>query len=157
MKYFASISNKEQLKRWTEALRVLENLPAHVRKKHWDMSSWGYDTPCGTVACAAGHIGLYPWFRRQGFKLTLRKRFIKISPDELSDFVNDQCGSESYFGKTGAKVEVITTDISDPYDFFGDGAAIFNNPETRSVVQVIKEVKAHIKQLQNIHAQEVAA
>jgi hypothetical protein len=71
MKDWFSITPREKIERWENVLRVLKGLTPHQRAHHWDMESWGYNTHCGTVACAAGHCGLDPWFRRRGFKLNV--------------------------------------------------------------------------------------
>lgn len=55
--------------RYRQLIRVLGNLPEHEATKHFDMQTWGRDTECGTVACAAGHAGLDAWFVEQGFHL----------------------------------------------------------------------------------------
>src|SRR6267378_1550966 len=69
MKHWDDITPKEQIARWEQVLRVLRGLTKHERKKHFNMGFFGQKTSCGTVACAAGHCGLDPWFRRRGFKL----------------------------------------------------------------------------------------
>jgi hypothetical protein len=69
MKTWAEATRRERIERLENLLRVLRNLTPHQRRKHWDMNTWGYNTECGTVACAAGHAGLDPWFRRRGFVL----------------------------------------------------------------------------------------
>jgi hypothetical protein len=69
MKTWDECSKKEQIERWENAVRILKSLTPHQRKEHFDMSHWGAKTPCGTVACAAGHCGLDPWFRKRGFKM----------------------------------------------------------------------------------------
>lgn len=63
------IEQGEMIERWVNAERVLDALPQHDREKHWNMAVWGVQSECGTVACAAGHCGLDPWFRDRGFKL----------------------------------------------------------------------------------------
>jgi hypothetical protein len=61
--------NAKYIERLEQLIRVLRGLSPHERRKHWDMSSWGYKSDCGTVACAAGHAGMDPWFTRRGFRL----------------------------------------------------------------------------------------
>jgi hypothetical protein len=114
-------SKKQQLARWENVLRVLRGLTPHERRKHWDMSYWGRPTECGTIACAAGHCALDPWFRKRGF----------------ASMLGEGTGTEwlgwEYFG---------------PRDFFGHGAQkIFHDCTPRSVGAVIKEVQRHIKDL----------
>lgn len=69
-----SVTHEERVARWENALRVLDNMNEHERKKHFDMSTWGVNTACGTVACLAGHCGLDPWFQERGLVLRLGKR-----------------------------------------------------------------------------------
>lgn len=77
------------IEKWENVHRVLHDMPEHDRQKHWDMAHWGVLTECGTVACAAGHCGLDPWFRERGFKLD----FVQGSPDITPP--------ETYFGYEG--------------------------------------------------------
>lgn len=126
MKAFYEITQKHQIERWENVLRVLRALTPHQRRKHWDMGSFGQRTDCGTVACAAGHCGLDPWFTRRGFKMIFR-------PD-----LYPYDGSTTNFGNNGSPVR----------EFFGSGAGrIFFNGNSRTVGKVIKEVLAHIKTL----------
>lgn len=125
---FEDVSPVERVERWANVLRVLEQMPQHEREKHWDMGTWGEKTRCGTVACAAGHCGLDPWFRAQGFRLDFR---LVVPPNE-----HDEVGEW--------KEELPSVD-----DFFGtDGADwIFYNSDARPVETVIEEVRDYIKDL----------
>jgi hypothetical protein len=117
---------KQTIERWQNAARVLKALTPHERREHWDMGEWGRKTDCGTVACAAGHCGLDPWFRKRGFKLD----FPKIKVSEANPEIT---------GSLSMNVD----DFFDP-----EGAdAIFCNGDSRSVNDVIKEIDAHIKKL----------
>jgi hypothetical protein len=60
------VTQDQYIERWEQALRVLESMDEHTRTKHFDMWAWGSVTSCGTVACAAGHCALDPWFRERG-------------------------------------------------------------------------------------------
>lgn len=111
-------SKKKLIERWENVLRVLQSLTPHQRKKHWDMDRFGYQTACGTVACAAGHCGLDPWFRKRGYKM-------EWSAGEL---FTPWDAEYKFFGYEG------TEDI-------------FYDPTPRPVGQVIREVRAHIKKL----------
>ena len=84
VKTFDDISFAEKLARWQSAERVLTGLPKHVREQHWGMEHWGVQTECGTVACAAGHCGLDPWFIKRGFKL-LPIKFEKLLKEEFGN------------------------------------------------------------------------
>lgn len=117
MKSFYNISQGQQIERWGNVLRVLQALTPHQRRKHWDMGGFGRKTDCGTIACAAGHAGLDPWFRRRGFKLAFNR---------FGDSVIDDV--DKFFGYAGSQ-------------------HIFYNYRTRPVSKVISEVKAHIKEL----------
>jgi hypothetical protein len=109
------------IERWTNAARVLDAMPAHERRKHWNMATWGEKTDCGTVACAAGHCGLDPWFRRRGFRL---------------DFNKDQ---------SNAKI----SDVSAFFGFEGT-SRIFFNSDARPVSKVLGEVRAYVAELRKI-------
>jgi hypothetical protein len=118
MRYWDRLSKEERIERWQNVLRVLRALTPHERKRHFDMSWWGLKTDCGTVACAAGHCGMDPWFRRRGFKL----RFGKDAKIGESPSVTE------FFGFEGAH-------------------GIFLNSTIRPVGLVIKEIRQHIKNL----------
>lgn len=105
------------IERWENAARVLQALPAHVKRNHWDMGIWGNLTECGTIACAAGHCGLDPWFRRRGFTLN----FDKKGNYDITD-------ARSFFGGIGTE-------------------EIFYYQSDRPVSHVVREIKAHIKWL----------
>ena len=107
---------------WTNVERVLDAMPEHERQHHWDMSQWGEKTDCGTVACAAGHCGLDPWFNERGFKLV----FDKHGESKISDV-------PAFFGFTGAN-------------------RIFFNPEKRPVEKVLAEVREYIDELRKLDA-----
>lgn len=132
MKFWNDISNNEQVERWENMIRVLQSLSPHERRKHWDMSQWGQKTDCGTVACAAGHCGLDPWFRRRGFQLNFRPfRYFDANNPKYHDDIGDP---KEFFGSDGAD-----------YIFYTDG----------TVTEVIKRVKNYIKQLKIEHAAKV--
>jgi hypothetical protein len=116
------VTAAELLERWTNVERVLEAMPEHERQHHWDMSTWGTKTTCGTVACAAGTCGLDPWFRERGFKLDFnRQREARIS---------DVPG---FFGLEGSK-------------------RIFYNSQQRPVETVLGEVREFVAELTKIEA-----
>jgi hypothetical protein len=108
------------LDRWLNVERVLDSMPQHERQKHWSMGTWGEKTDCGTVACAAGHCGLDPWFRRRGFKLNFGAR----GDAEISDV-------KEFFGLEGS-------------------TRIFFNATSRPVSTVLKEVRGYVAELQRV-------
>ncbi len=61
------VSVVQLIERWQNGLRVLQSMDPHEREKHFNMALWGRKTDCGTVACAAGHFSLDPWFVTLGF------------------------------------------------------------------------------------------
>jgi hypothetical protein len=132
MKLWSELKQSEKIERWENALRVLSSLTPHERRKHWNMSVFGEKTECGTVACAAGHCGLDPWFRRRGLQLNFEQlyptteRFYAVGQDHATSF-------EDYID-----------------DFFGPEGSneIFYNGLPRPVSAVIKEVKKYIKVLE---------
>ena len=112
-------SQEEQIERWQQVTRVLQNLSQHEKRHHFDMGIWGRKTDCGTVACAAGHCGLDSWFRRRGFALYLtgRNRTRRFDP-------------RGFFGEDGC-------------------FEIFLDTRQRPCSAVIKEIKAYIRQLKH--------
>jgi hypothetical protein len=142
-KHFDDITPAEQIKRWSEALRVMINLTPHERKKHFNMEFWGVKTECGTIACAAGHCGLDPWFKRQGFKL-------------LPAVVEKGLSLEDYYGGAGDFEDTPGSDTV--HDFFGyvGSEDIFYNDRKRPVTRVIKEIEAYINVLKASYDFELA-
>jgi hypothetical protein len=122
MKNWKELPKAQRVERWQHVVETLKRLTPHQREKHWDMSDWGRKTDCGTVACAAGHCGLDPWFRRRGFKL---------------DFVKCDCGD----------VGCETVKLTDVEEFFGvEGTdAIFYG--SGSVDDVIARVEQYVEEL----------
>lgn len=119
MKNFVELSAAKKVERWENVLRVLKNLSPHQRRKHFDMNNFLEETACGTVGCAAGHCAMDPWFRRRGLKAELESDGYWYLPDGV-----------------------------DLHDYFGEGSrTIFHNYEPRPVGVVMKEVRAHLKDL----------
>ena len=129
------ISVTEKVERWENALRVLKFLPPEVKKKHFDMASWGYTAPeCGTNACAAGYCGMHPWFIERGLELL---------PEKISK-------SAFKKGEMGIGIFKGYSVNSSPVGlFFGHKGAnkIFYDGTDRSVTQVMKEIRNHIKDM----------
>jgi len=124
--YWESLPPKERVIRWSHAVKVIGDMTEHEIKEHFDMSIYGKKTPCGTIGCAAGHLGLDPGFNRQGYKL------------------NIDSGSGYYDGFT-----------IHPYDFFGKDAYnnIFINNDFVSKkgkdvhAQVLKAMESYLEDL----------
>lgn len=127
MKAATEISRKALIERWENCLRVLQSLTPHQRRKHWDMSKWGEVTDCGTVACAAGHCALDPWFQRRGLKMTFVQKIDEWG-EEHTDVKFDEDLVPVFFGETGT-------------------LQIFYDTNRRTVSAVIKEIKDYIKRL----------
>jgi hypothetical protein len=106
------------VERWEQLLRVLDGLTTHERQKHFYMGSWGVQTDCGTVACAAGHCALDPWFRERGFIGKFDHRYELIFP---------QLRPEVFFGQRGHNMI-----FTGPFEEYED---------------VVAAVKAHIEYL----------
>lgn len=111
--------NETMIARWENAARVLQSMSPHEKRRHFDMRTWGEKTDCGTVACAAGHCSLDPWFRRRGFTSAFNEEggldFTKLEPEEF-------------------------------FDGRGFGT-IFLNTRQRSVSVVVKEIREHVRWL----------
>ena len=85
------------IERWENGLRVLKAMDPHEREKHFNMALWGKKTDCGTLACAAGHMSLDPWFRRRGFASVWRPPQLTRSDEEtviVLDPTQDRAWSE---------------------------------------------------------------
>jgi len=152
MKEWDECTPKEKIERWVNAERVLTSLPKHERAKHWNMRHWGVETECGTVCCAAGHCGLDPWFNKRGFILKpvkLEKLIETYAPSllEKDNVPKTLKELDEVIGPVEAGRGGFMNDVQ-TYDFFGYGAdKIFGNSDNRSVNQVIKEVRRHIKNM----------
>lgn len=69
IKNWLELRPDQRIERFEEAVRVMTAMKPHARARHFDMGRWGERTKCGTVACAAGHCALDPWFRKQGLTI----------------------------------------------------------------------------------------
>lgn len=118
----------ERRERWEQCLRVLSTLPEHERTEHWNMSVWAQRTTCGTIACAAGHCGMDPWFIDQGFLV------IPVEPDSKPCSPIGDANVDGMPMCDAVKV------------FFGEAGCdeIFLESSYRSVDAVIQEVKDFI-------------
>lgn len=54
------------LERWANLYTLVRSIPNDERFSIEVECGPEPLAPCGTVACAAGHAGLHPWFRRRG-------------------------------------------------------------------------------------------
>lgn len=97
------------IERWSNVERVLESMPEHERREHWNMATWGEKTDCGTVACAAGHCGLDPWFRRRGFKLTFVDGEAEIS--DVNEFFGVEGASRIFYNAQPRPVETVLGEV----------------------------------------------
>jgi hypothetical protein len=100
---------RQQIERWQNVERVLHKMPEHERQKHWDMATWGEKTACGTVACAAGHCGLDPWFRRRGFKLDFKGGDYEIS--DVPEFFGFEGARRIFFNAKRRPVEAVLAEV----------------------------------------------
>lgn len=122
-KTWDEISIAERIERWENVIRVLQALSPHEKRKHFNMTLWGWKEDCGTVACAGGHCSFDPWFRKRGFS----GKF-------------DRCGNLEW-------------QSLDPFDFFGvEGTRSIFLCEAigdyePSVAVVVRHIKAYIKAL----------
>lgn len=125
MKNFKKCTLKEQVKRWQQAIKVLQRLTPHERRNHWNMTIFGLENECGTTACGAGFCAMDPWFQRRGFVGYFNRRGELVGPAgrPLGD------ATAKFFGQNGSD------------EIFFDG-------HQRGVTEVIKEMKVHIKNLE---------
>jgi hypothetical protein len=122
------IEQSELIERWSNTDRVLDAMTEHERQHHWDMSTWGRKTDCGTVACAAGTCGLDAWFRERGFKTVFPLGSTEARTPPVADF----------FGLEGSE-------------------RIFYNAQQRPVETVIEEVRTYVTELRHLAALETVA
>ena len=91
------IPAKILIKRLQRAYKIMDKMTPHERRKHFDMGKWGQKTECGTVGCLAGHCGLDPWFKKEGFEFRFDKK-----PDSNGRFYGGFVGGwrkpEQFFG-----------------------------------------------------------
>lgn len=127
--FWDDASPEERILRWKKGIEYLESLEPHERTKHFRMDFWGYKNKCGTVACAAGHLGLFKWFRDRGLRL-------KVAPSARVALADDWTASDSW-------------PELDPDEFFGTyGAdAIFYNGDKRTMKRVIAEMQGYLFKL----------
>lgn len=133
------------LEKWENVLRVLEGLSQHEREKHWDMSTWGVQTPCGTVACAAGHCALDPWFQERGLMASWSPTGRMVMGDLTGFFDTSWSECDDWLCRNRSSWIGVRRDPRAPVAV--RGAAIFHDPTPRSVETVIEEVKAIIQEL----------
>jgi hypothetical protein len=141
------ISTAQAIERWTQAVRVLKNVPA----KGFDWKNWGRhegshapeeQNYCGTIACVGGWCGLDPWFQKHGLKAVWRQNkgirgYVLDFNMHPSDFFNDKlCGEQLMYW-------------SDPET--GD------NLPTNDRSVAIKTIQRHIKRLKAALKQEKKA
>jgi hypothetical protein len=120
--------------RWKNMARVLRGLSWHEKRNHFDMKFWGVETKCGTVACAAGHCGMDPWFRKHGLILNPGNKGDQEADGSSLRWLN--LTTDEFFGETGSN-------------------SILHNTSRRPVGTVIREIESHIKRLEKHFDKEV--
>lgn len=103
------INPNDQIERWTNVERVLYAMPEHERQFHWNMATWGQETDCGTVACAAGTCGLDPWFRERDFKLDFVDGEAQIS--SVENFFGVEGTQRIFLNTTPRPVETVLDEV----------------------------------------------
>lgn len=109
---FRDASASVRLERWTQLLRVLQDLPEHERVKHFDMSEWAQQTDCGTIACAAGHAGMDRWFQGQGFILDFELNMMS----SVEGFFGREGADRIFYDETRRPIEQVEQEIRDYID-----------------------------------------
>lgn len=138
---FKKLSRAKQIERWEQAKRVLKGLTPHERRQHFDMSVFGERTSCGTVACAAGHCGLDPWFNRRGLVMEFRpeKNTWKKIDSETGEGLEERVITD-YVAKDNFDVDVER--------FFGPRTnMVFFVGGERTVPEVIREIEGQIREM----------
>jgi hypothetical protein len=138
----------ERIQRWEHVVTVLQALTPHERRKHWNMSVFGEKTDCGTMACAAGYAGLNPWFHKRGFELKFKhvNRKVEEYNFETGEFVEKMVSR--YEMVTGSGSGTIGVYVEKFFGQYGS-SGIFFDGSPRGVGDVIREVKAYIKELKD--------
>lgn len=113
MKEWNELTIDEKIRRWEHVDLTLKNLSPHEKRKHFNLGEWGKKTECGTVACVAGHCGLDPYFRRQGFKLEFKFVSFHFGSKEGywemdNDIAND---AHAFFGNEGYHLVFLGEDV----------------------------------------------
>lgn len=140
-KHWDKVGLPEQIKRVEQLERVLNDMTPHERKRHFDMSSWGYQNACGTVGCAAGQAAFDPWFRRRGFKLELNGGATDDDEQTMSFSV---ISPQFVFGAR------LTTGVFTNGKFTGDaGGGVY--------VKVMRAIRAYLNELRAELAYENAS
>jgi hypothetical protein len=103
------IESNDLIERWTNVERVLDAMPEHERQRHWNMGTWGEINDCGTIACAAGHCGLDPWFRERGFTLNFCGGQSEIS--NVESFFGLEGTSRIFHNTTQRSVETVANEV----------------------------------------------
>lgn len=111
-------SNAEKIQRWRHCEDVLVRMPEHVRQRHWDMSSWGHTTECGTIACAAGHCSLNPWFKRRGLTMA------DINSRNVEAFFGVDGAEDIFHNMTRRAVEQVIEEVREHIRVLGLCAAM---------------------------------
>lgn len=128
---FPTEDMKERIiERWQNALRVLKAMTEHEIARHFDMSTWGRKTACGTVACLAGHCALDPWFNERGF--------------------TGSWGFDAFTQHTYLRFDKFS-----PAAFFQDpldGPELFWN-QRHTHAQMVEDVEKHIARLQQVQVE----
>lgn len=106
VKNFEDLTKAERLKRWQALYDALGRLTPHERKQHWNMETWGEKTPCGTVACAAGHAGFDPKIQAMGFR-SFYDTIDEVPEGDRDQKIEFSCEPDYFFGDTMAN-EVFT-------------------------------------------------
>lgn len=126
------------IERYENVIRVLGSLSRHERREHFDMSTFGRITDCGTVACAAGHCSLDPWFRKRGFASKPSADILgaKLVPTRNRNW---RAMVQNFFMVYGN---------CDSIEY--DGTDIFFNGDERSVSDVIRELRRFVARLRRV-------
>lgn len=98
----------ELVNRWRLAEQVMLAMPEHEKEKHFDMGVWGEQTPCGTVACLAGHCSMDSRFHELGFKSELKMHCKDCSEVKLV-FTGEK--PEDFFGRCGYNTILTTNQL----------------------------------------------
>jgi hypothetical protein len=154
---------KDIIERYEQVKRVLEGLDEHARKHHWDMSIWGTKTDCGTVACAAGHCSLDPWFQERGFRGEIRgtdgalclwdEHFQRYQTYGWKSQIDKFFGVTDHTKEMRRKIDNATWEEKERlYDQLGNhpierAVEIFFNWQRRPVEKVIEEIDKALVEL----------
>lgn len=83
----------ELIERHEQLLKLDDVLTEHEKTKHFAMSHYQHETPCGTSCCLVGFAATQKWFMERGITIYRLRRF---DEDLTDDFFGDGAWNEMF-------------------------------------------------------------